>query len=168
MRRPDRAALTFTAATGSALIAVAVSAVLLPERVPTHFGAGGAADDWGTRTGAVVVQAAITAGTGALFAALARWMPTLPWEWINLPGKERWAEQGQQDEVRRRLRSDVLWLGSTVALLNTALTASTVDAARSGTDHLPWWFFLAFGTWLATITGYVVYMGLVRYRPPDR
>lgn len=159
--------LTFTITTGLALVAVAVSAALLPERVPTHFGAGGATDDWGTRTGAVTFQALITAGTGALFAALARWMPELPWEWINLPGKQRWAERGLQDEVRRRLRTDMLSLGSATAVLNVALTASTVDAARSGTDRLPWWFFLALGAWLATITGYAVFACLVRYTPPE-
>ncbi|WP_432512264.1 DUF1648 domain-containing protein [Kineococcus sp. SYSU DK001] len=168
MRRPTLAVLTFTITTALALIAVAVSATLLPERVPTHFGANGAADDWGTRTGAVASQAAITAGLAALFAVLAWQVPKVSWEWINLPGKQRWAEAGLQDEVRRRLRTDLLWMGSAMALLNTALTFSTVDATRSGTDRLPWWFFLAFGAWLVAMAGYVAFMVLRRYRLPER
>ncbi|MEZ0163722.1 DUF1648 domain-containing protein [Kineococcus sp. LSe6-4] len=168
MRRSTPAVLVFVITTALALLAVAVSVVLLPARVPTHFGADGAADDWGTRTGAVAFQAVITAGTGALFAALARWVPTLPWEWINLPGKQRWADRGLQGEVRRRLRTDLLWMGSPMALLNLALTSSVVDAARSGTDSLPWWFFLAFGGWLVAMTAYVVFTCTVRYRLPER
>ncbi|MEZ0493436.1 DUF1648 domain-containing protein [Kineococcus sp. TBRC 1896] len=168
MRRPTPAVLTFAITTALALIAVVVSATLLPERVPTHFGADGAADDWGTRTGAVTFQAAITAGLAALFAVFAWQMPKLPWEWINLPGKQRWAEAGLQDEVRRRLRADLLWMGSAMALLNIALTFSTVDATRNGTDSLPWWFFLAFGAWLVAMTGYVAFMVVVRYRLPER
>ncbi|MBB2903300.1 putative membrane protein [Kineococcus radiotolerans] len=159
--------LTFTITTALALVAVVVSATLLPERVPTHFGANGAADDWGTRTSAVTLQAATTAGLGALFAVLARQMPKVSWEWINLPGKQRWAEAGLQDEVRHRLRTDLLWMGSAMALLNTALTSSTVDATRSGTDGLPWWFFLAFDAWLVAMAGYVAFTGLVRYRLPE-
>ena len=160
--------LPFVITTTLALLAVVVCALLLPGRVPTHFGANGAADDWGTRTSAVALQAVITAGLGALFAALAWWTPKLPWERINLPGKQRWAERGLQDEVRRRLCTDLLWMGSAMALLNIALTFSTVDAARSGTDSLPWWFFLAFGGWLVAMAGYVVFMLLVRYRLPER
>lgn len=168
MRRPSHAVLAFVSTTALALVVVLVTAPLLPARVPTHFAADGAADGWGTRTSAVTFQAAITAGLGALFAGLAWWMPKLPWGWINLPDKQRWAQRGLQDEVRRRLRTDMLRLGSSVALLNVALTVSTVDAARNGTDSLPWWFFLAFGGWVVTITGYVVLMCLVRYRLPAR
>jgi len=167
MRRPTPAVLTFMITTALALIAVAVSATLLPERVPTHFGANGTADDWGTRTSAVTFQAAITAGLSALFAVLAWTMPKVPWEWINLPGKQRWAEAGLQAQVRHRLRADMLWMGSAMALLNIALTFSTVDATRDGTNSLPWWFFLALGIWLVAMTSYVAFMGLVRYRLPE-
>ena len=110
----------------------------------------------------------ITVDLNALFAVLAWRMPTLPWEWVNVPGKQRWERAGLQEEVRRRLRSDLLHLGSATALLNTALTFSTVDAARSGTDSLPWWFFLAFAAWLVVVTGYAVFSCSVRYRPPER
>ena len=103
---------------------------------------------------------------GESVALLAWATPRMPWEWINLPGKERWAELGREDEVRRRLRTDLLWLGTATALLDVALTCSIVEAARGGTGQLPTWFYFSFVTWLVAIAGYTAFMGLVRYRAP--
>ena len=163
MRPTTIALLSFVAATVLVLAAVAASGLLLPETVPTHFGAGGAADAWSTRTSAVTFLTIVSGGLVALFALLAWATPKMPWDWMNVPGKERWAELGRQDEVRRRLRSDILWLGTATALLNVAITLSVVDAARSGTDRLPTWFFLALGAWTVAIVGYAA-ASMVRYR----
>jgi uncharacterized membrane protein len=164
--RPSAALLAFLTTTTLALAAVVGSASLLPEVVPLHFGVAGEADDWGTRSSAVVFLTVVTAGLAALFALLAWATPKIPWEWVNLPGKERWTELGRREEVRRRLRADLLWLGAATSVLNIAVTLSILVAARSGSGRLPTWFFLAFVTWLGVIAVYSTYMYRARYRAP--
>ncbi|WP_432562072.1 DUF1648 domain-containing protein [Kineococcus sp. SYSU DK003] len=167
MPRPRRnpALPVFVGTTVLAFAAVVLAAFLLPDRVPTHFGGSGAADDWSSRAGALTFLSLLTAGMTALFAGLAWWMPRVGWEWVNLPAKQRWAELGLQDEVRRRLRTDVLWTGSAMSLFEIAVTSAVVDAARSGTDRLPGWALVAFVVWLVVFVGYAASTPL-RYRPP--
>ena len=52
------------------------------------------------------------------------------------------------------VEDDASWLRT---LLNIALTFSTVDATRDGTDSLPWWFFLALGVCLMSLLVDILY-----------
>lgn len=162
---PRKSAETvFAVTTVLSLAAVAVAAALLPDRVPTHFGASGAADDWSTRAGAVTFLALFTAGVAAMFAGLVRWTGRLPLAWINVPEKQRWVDAGREPELRRRLREDLLLFGAGVNLLALAVTAAVVQAARSDSGGLPGWWFVVFGAWLLVTITHAVLVGAVRYR----
>ena len=164
------ARLAFVLTAALALGAVVVAAVVLPDRVPTHFGASGAPDDWSSRPAAVAFLAATTAGLTALFAALVRWTPRVSMEWVNVPGKQRWIEAGLEDELRRRLREDLLVFGAGVNVVSLSVTLAVVQAAHSSSGGLPLWWFLLFGAWLLFTTAQVVHVHVVRYRlaPADR
>ncbi|MFB9377057.1 DUF1648 domain-containing protein [Kineococcus gynurae] len=165
------ARLAATSLGAAALLAagsVALSAALLPERVPTHFALDGAADDWSSRVGAVTFMAVLTVALAALFAGLAALVPRIPWDLVNLPDKQRWTELGKQDVVRRRLRTDLCWVGSATVLLVAVGNLAVLAAARSGSGRLPWWAGAVFGVWLLGLLGYALVGTRRRYRAPDQ
>ena len=55
--RPGRLALLLV--TAAYVVALAWAALVLPERVPSHFDAAGRVDDWSSRTGTLVFWVAI-------------------------------------------------------------------------------------------------------------
>ncbi|NAZ85476.1 DUF1648 domain-containing protein [Kineococcus indalonis] len=159
------APLAFTATAALAAAAVVVAALLLPERVPTHFAADGGADAWSSRAAAVTFLALLTAGTSGLFALLARWVPRTPAQWLNVPHGQWWIEAGREGELRRRLREDVLVLGAGTNVLVLSVTAATVQAASSGSGALPGWWFAVLGLWALSTLAHAVLAHRVRYRP---
>lgn len=167
-RNPAQLAFVLTAVLSVAAVGWAAS--VLPERVPTHFGAAGAADDWSSRAGAVTGLGVLSVGMIAMFAGLVRWTPRLPIEWINVPEKQRWIGAGLEGELRRRLRVDLLLFGAGVNVVSLAVTLGMVHAARSADGGLPWWWFAVMAAWLVSTVVHVVVLHAVRYRlgPVDR
>lgn len=154
----------FVVTSALACVAVVVAALVLPERVPTHFGGTGMPDDWSSRAGAVTFLAVHTAGMVALFAALVRWVPRMPAEWINVPHKQQWLRSGLEGELRRRLRIDLLVFGVGMNVVSLSVTLSLVQAAHTGDGRMPVWWFVVLGAWLLFTIGQVVVMHAVRYR----
>lgn len=112
---------------------------VLPERVPTHFGAGGEADGWSSRNGAVAFSALLPlliVLPTPLMSKLTLWAPEL----INVPNKQWWTASGARLRRFERLLREDLWLitALTLALL-VAGQVGIVMAARSGTDQMPGW-----------------------------
>lgn len=105
---------------------------VLPERVPTHFGADGRADGWSSRTGALAFSALIpllVVLPMPLLSRLALWAPGQ----INAPNKEWWTATGPRLRRFERLMREDLWLITTVTLLLlVAGQVGIVLAARSG------------------------------------
>ncbi|WP_337063277.1 DUF1648 domain-containing protein [Kineococcus sp. G2] len=158
------APLAFAVSTVLAAAAVVVAAVVLPERVPTYFGADGEAGNWSSRAEAVTFLALVTAGMAGLFAVTARWVLRMSVEWVNVPHKQRWIEAGLEGELRRRLREDVLLFGASTNVLVLSVTIAVVQAAFSGTDALPVWWFVVFVLWFLLTVAHAVLMHRVRYR----
>ena len=112
---------------------------VLPERVPTHFGAGGEADGWTSRNGALAFSAflpLLVVVPMPLMSKLTLWAPEL----INAPNKQWWMASGARLRRFERLLREDLWLimASTLALI-VAGQVGIVFAAQSGTDQMPGW-----------------------------
>ena len=145
--------------------AVVVAAAVLPERVALHFGGTGAADRYGTRAEALVVQAAVGAGLLALALGADALARRAPLRLINVPHAEHWKTPEHEPELRSRLRTDLAGFFAATFGLLTAVSAATTQAA-TGSGHLPWWFFVAFGTYLLVTAVWLVHQVTARYRPP--
>ncbi|WP_432496343.1 DUF1648 domain-containing protein [Kineococcus auxinigenes] len=158
------APLAFVVTTVLAVLAVVVAAVVLPERVPTHFAANGQADDWSSRTAAVTVLALITTGVAGLFGAVAQAGPKMSTEWMNVPHKQQWLDAGPEEEMRRRVRADAFVFGASTDVVVLSMTIAITQAARSGTDALPGWWFVVAASWVLFRIAHVVLMHRVRYR----
>ena len=112
---------------------------VLPDRVPTHFGAGGEADGWSSRNGALAFSALLPLVVVLPMPLMSRLVVSAP-EFINAPNKQWWTASGARLRRFERLLREDLWLITelTLALL-VAGQVGIVMAARSGTDQMPGW-----------------------------
>ena len=102
--------------------------------IPVHFGAGGEADGWGSRTELTVVFAAITAGLALFMGWMARWASTMPWSMVNIPyrDKEFWQLPENDARGRARLRDDMFLTGAWTMWLMAAVQTIAVLSVRRG------------------------------------
>ncbi|WP_369056516.1 DUF1648 domain-containing protein [Kineococcus terrestris] len=145
---------------------VALSAALLPERVPLHFGAAGDVDRWGTRAQALTFDVLVGGGVVALLAVLVRTVHRVPLEWVDVPHKDVWSAPEHEPELRRRIREDLAEFGAATVLLLAVVVLATLHAARTGSGQLPWWAVAAFALYLAYAVLFGVRNVRTRYRPP--
>nr|WP_231126826.1 DUF1648 domain-containing protein [Motilibacter aurantiacus] len=145
--------------------AVAWSAAVLPDRVPTHWGADLRPDAWGSRAGLVTAAALGGAALAALFTGLAALVRRIPLTYVNVPHTDHWTSAANVPALRTRLRSDVLWIGAATLLLLAGLTVLSTQAARSDGQRLPWTFVVLLLGYLVALAGRCGWMYRVRYRP---
>jgi uncharacterized membrane protein len=146
--------------------AIIWSAYVLPDVVATHFGLGGEADAWSSRTAAVTFWTIIGA---VVFIG----MPLIVWlvtrgdgTGANIPDKEYWFAPENKLRFQRMFLADGMLLsGLTGLLLLVDLVATTWVAERGGSS-MPWWFFAGTtGLYLVAMLA-VSWQMMRRYRRP--
>lgn len=144
------------------------AATVLPDRVPVHFGAGGGADSWGSRTEALAIFAVAGAGIALVMGLCLLAVRQRRWAWINVPHKEWWiATPERQERMRRMALTDLGAIAVATMVLLIVLLAGTVEAAGQPDPALPWWFFLVLGSFLVGVLAWTVWSVSGRYRPDD-
>jgi predicted Ser/Thr protein kinase len=106
------------------------TATLLPERVASHFGAGGAANGWMTRSGYLAFVAAMPLAIGLLFAGLSGLVRKMPARYVNLPRKDYWLAPERRARTSVLLRGYMLALACLMTLFFGGLHVLTLDANR--------------------------------------
>ncbi|MDV8001653.1 DUF1648 domain-containing protein [Rhodococcus sp. IEGM 1408] len=114
---------------------------VLPERVPTHFGAGGVPDGWSSKSGAIAFS---TLGP-LLFALPLPLMSLLVLRWpagINAPNRQWWTATAPRLRRFERLLREDLWLIAAVMLVMfIGIQVGISEAARTPEGRMP-------GVWL--------------------
>jgi uncharacterized membrane protein len=158
----------FAVAFGLHLTAVAWAASRLPLRVPVHWGAGGAPDQWGSRSEFVLSAALAGALVGALSVGAALLLRRVSVQSVRVPFAEHWTSPAHEGELRDRLERDALWLGTATLLMITIATLFAVEAATSARQRLSPWVVVVLVGYLLAVTARCVWSSLVGYRPaPD-
>ena len=119
------------------LIVLAWQTQVLPDRVPTHFGAGGEPDGWSSRAGALAISALLPLLVVLPIPLTSMLVVRAP-ELINAPNKDWWTATGPRLRRFERLVREDLWLitALTLALLVAVQVGMTV-AAGSADGRLP-------------------------------
>ncbi len=159
------ARLGFAAAAVLYAVVVAAGARSLPERVPMHFGAGGAPDRFGSRTELVITEVALGVGVVVLLGLVAVGMRRIPLVWVDVPHPEYWKTPEREAELRRRLEADTLGIGTGTLLLLAGMSALTARAASSG-DGLGPAAGVLVGAYVLGVLALCGWMVVGRYRPP--
>ena len=142
------------------------AALALPDRVPIHFGVSGAVDAVADKTSALMIFAAIGAGTALVLWWAARLVLRGSIHLLNLPHKPWWTQSPEREQrARRMLRHDALIMATATMALLVVVLASTVGAAQSDQPRLGGMFFVALAAYLVGTAVWTVRMYRGRYHP---
>lgn len=165
--RPGRLSLLVTAT--AYVVALAWAAVVLPERVPAHFGASGQVDEWTSRTSMITFWAVVGLVVLVGVPLLGRLVTLGDGTWVNMPqdAKDYWFAPERREEFGVRFRDDMEGFAALTGLLLVATLALTTWVGRTGRDGAPWWMFvLALAVFLVAVAVWTVRL-LRKYRPPS-
>lgn len=127
-------------------LSIAVAAMILPQEVPIHWGAGSVfdaadADRWTSTFGALAFMVSVGAIVMAL-VLLSRIVLHLPAA-LNHREKQWWTASGARlIRFERLTREDLTWITGTTLILMTGMNASIMIAAL-GEGALSQWYFWA-------------------------
>lgn len=119
------------------LAALVWQVVVLPERVPIHFGSGGEPDGWSSKAGALAFSSLLPLTVFALIPLTSLLVLRAP-EFINGPNKEWWTATAPRLRRFERLVREDLWLIVVVTLaLLVAMQVGIVIAVEAPGQRLP-------------------------------
>ena len=165
--RPGRLALLLV--TAAYVVALAWAALVLPERVPSHFDAAGRVDDWSSRTATLLFWVAVGLVVLAGIPLLARLVSAGDGTWVNMPqrSKDYWFAPERRAEFRVRFQDDLEGFSALTGVLLLSALAITTRVGATGRDGVPWWVLAGLvGGYLALTAVWTVRL-LRKYRPPS-
>jgi hypothetical protein len=129
--------ITLLMCLGAAFLVYANSTVgQLPDRVATHFGAGGAADGWMTREGYHTFVICFGVGLPLFILGtgyIARLLPGM----LNIPNKIYWLAPERRDESFSFICMANAWIACLVMMLIFGIHYLTLQANTLQPPHLP-------------------------------
>jgi len=128
----------------------------LPERVATHFGPGGAPNDWMDRTSASILLGGFQLVFPLLLLSIVRLLNWIPNAFINIPHREYWLAPERRDSALAWLARPMSGIAGLTAALLVATSHLTFRAnVRAGRlEEFPFFACLAIylaGTFLLVI-----------------
>jgi uncharacterized membrane protein len=140
----------------------------LPERVASHFDAGGIPTGWMPRTGFLALQAGILALMVLVFVLLPRTVAWLPVGLVNLPHRDHWLAPERRPETMATIE---VWMGAlgllvvvSIAIFEELAVQANLPGGTGRLSMIPFWATL-FAV-LAAATAWTVRFGrLWRVRP---
>jgi uncharacterized membrane protein len=140
-------------------VVIGVTTDHLPAQIASHFGAGGAANGWMSRSGyltfmlvfAVVVPLGIVFGMSLL--------PRVSANAINIPNRDHWLGPLQREATFRFLTAHACWLGSLMVVFIVGIHLLLIEANATQPPRLPTQafitlmvlFLMALAIWAATL-----------------
>lgn len=164
--RSGRQALLITSA--AYVVALAWSALVLPERVPSHFDGSGRVDDWTARTSMLAFWAVVGVVVLLGMPALTRLVSAGDGSWVNMPqrSKDYWFAAERRVEFRTRFQDDVEGFTAITALLLVGAVTMSTWVGTTGRDSVPGWVFVvSLGLYLLATVVWTVRL-LRKYRAP--
>lgn len=141
----------------------------LPERVASHFGSGGEADQWATRTDFLLSSTLVGLAVLVALPLPALLLDRIPATLVNVPHRDYWLDErhpARRREFGRRFFDDLCVVSALTGLLLIAMQIETVAANRLDPPHLSSWAPVALIAYLVVVAVWVAWILLVRYRPP--
>jgi serine/threonine-protein kinase len=129
--------LIFLACCIGLLAYLACSAPLLPERMATHFGAGGQPNGWMKRSTYLAFFGAVGVGLPLLFVAFSLIVRFVPVQFINIPDREYWLGPEHREETSAYISQQLLWVGCLQVLFLGGSHFLTIQANHSAPVRLP-------------------------------
>lgn len=137
----------------------------LPDRVATHWGIDGQANDWMTRTAATVTLCGIQIGIPLFLIAVTSLASRLPVSMVNIPNREYWLHPDRRSATLEWMSRMMGWIAVLTSLFMIGIGHLTFMANKTGSG-------LHVGFFLAALGGYLICVfsiagrSLCRFRMP--
>jgi uncharacterized membrane protein len=147
----------FVALLVAATVLLLATTGTLPDRIPTHFGAGGVPDAWMTRAGYTAFMLVFTVGLPLVMVwaigGLPRAFPNL----VSLPNREHWLASERREASLAFLVRHACWLGCMMVLMAAAVHVLLLRASAATPPRLEEGPFIALLTvFLAALAVWIV------------
>jgi uncharacterized membrane protein len=119
------------------LIFIAGSASLLPDRVAIHFGGGGEANGWMSRSTDLIFASGLGVGLPLFFVVLSLLTGLIPTRFVNLPHREYWLSPERRVQTCTYISLQMIWMGCLTVLFLAGIHYLTIQANRVTPPHLP-------------------------------
>lgn len=126
----------FAALIGGAAIVLLATTGALPDRIPTHFVAGGVPNGWMTRGGYTTFMLAFTVGLPVLMVAAVGVLPRFAPRLVNLPNRDHWLAPERRGDSLAFLGRHACLLGCLMVLLAMGVHWLIVRASRTSPPRL--------------------------------
>lgn len=154
------------------LVALVIAAIyqlvyyypLLPDRVASHFGAGGEADGWSDKKSFTMLIGAVLALLVGTFLGIVILLEKFPLM-INLPHRDYWLTSPQREQTMAALSSRLLWMGNVTLAFLLFTVQRSIDANLNPPANLGAGFVVALVIYFMVILGLTIEM-VVRFRRP--
>lgn len=115
---------------------IVATAGALPDRVATHFGRGGMANDWMTRDGYIAFMLAFTILVPLVVVAMTGFLPGIARSKCNIPNYDYWFAPARREASSARLVSHACLLGCLMVLCFGGFHAVLLDANSTSPARL--------------------------------
>lgn len=133
----------------------------LPETVATHFNASGNADSFSSKLSTGLMEIALLLFITFLFWGLAKFIPKIPNDLINLPNKEFWLAPERKERTLKTISAVIVWFGIATNIFLILTFQSVIQANLSGNYKLTFPFFIMLITYLIAIIALSIYLILI-------
>lgn len=100
----------------------------LPEKVASHFGAGGQPDGWMSKTNFVAVTLLIQVGIAGVMFGVGRLVNVLPISMVNIPNREYWLAEERREQTLSETESMLAWIAAGTAAFMMVIFYLTFEA----------------------------------------
>jgi uncharacterized membrane protein len=130
------------------------SAPLMPEKVATHFGAGGQPNGWMSRSGHLLVMGALGLGMPLISVVIALLSRYIPPGLVNVPNRQYWFSPERREQTSHYITRQMLWMALLEVAFFTGIQYSIVEANRLTPAQLK------MGTFWLLFVGFLVAVGI--------
>lgn len=137
----------------------------LPERMATHFDAGGVADGWMSRNGYAWFSGGLFVFLVGILSGIGWLVPRLPTSLINLPNKEYWLDATRRASTLRAVQDMLLWFAAATSVFLALLLQLTIQTNRMADPRMPataLWLILGIYLAAVSVPGIVLYVRMLR------
>lgn len=138
----------------------------LPERVATHFGAGGEPNGFSSKSVFVLMMLAFVIGMPIFLVVLAKIMRYLPKSMINIPNREYYLHPDRAEKTLAEMETSMIWLATITEIFLIGLVQLTISANTQGKALSMTGFGILMLFYMCAITAFCVLL-IRRYGRPQ-
>jgi uncharacterized membrane protein len=120
--------------------------VQLPEKMATHFDAGGQPDGWMSKAGFIAFAVLMQAGLAGIMFGVGKLIRVVPASMVNIPNRDYWLTEERREQTFDETESMLAWIAAGTSIFLLVICCLVLDANVGEKKG-----FSSFSTWVAVV-----------------